>query len=71
MKTYTVIHAITHEVAYQGPHSNVASRKMMKVGAYPAGWIKVEGNLADAKGVAAQAVEKMPHFYAAIARDMQ
>lgn len=70
MTTYTVIHAVTHEVLYQGPHSNVASRKMMQRGAMPAGWIKVRGNLADAKAAASSTVERYPATYAAIARDM-
>lgn len=71
MTTYTVIHAVTHEILYHGPHSNVASRKMMQRGAMPAGWIKVRGNVADAKAAAAQTVEKYPHTYARIAREMQ
>lgn len=55
---FTVIHSDTYEIAYEGPHSNVASRHMMKRGAYPAGWVKVMGNRADARGVLAREAER-------------
>lgn len=58
MRVFTVIHVETHEILYSGPHSNVASRKMMKAGAMPAGWRKVEGNIADAKGAAVAEIER-------------
>lgn len=70
MKRYTVIHVVTHDVIYSGPHSNVASRKMMKVGAMPAGWIKVQGNVADAKGAAARMAEMYPATYARVAESL-
>ena len=55
---FTVIHRDTYEIAYEGPHSNVASRHMMKRGAYPAGWVKIKGNRADARGVLAREAER-------------
>ena len=55
---FTVIHRDTYEIAYEGPHSNVASRHMTKRGAYPAGWVKVKGNRADARGVLARLAER-------------
>lgn len=55
---FTVIHRDTYEIAYEGPHSNVASRKMMKVGAMPSGWVKIKGNRADARATLALLAER-------------
>jgi hypothetical protein len=62
---FTVIHKDTYEVLYQGPHSNVASRKMMQAGAMPAGWVKVKGNTADARAVLANDAERVEQMKAA------
>jgi hypothetical protein len=55
---FTIIHRDTYQVIYQGPHSNVASRKMMQAGAMPAGWVKVKGNTADARAALALDAER-------------
>ena len=62
---FTVIHKDTYEVLYQGPHSNVASRKMMQAGAMPAGWVKVKGNTADARAALAAEAERVETMKAA------
>lgn len=62
---FTVIHKDTYEVLYQGLHSNVASRKMMKAGAMPAGWVKVKGNTADARAALALDAERVEQMKAA------
>lgn len=62
---FTVIHKDTYEVLYQGPHSNVASRKMMQAGAMPAGWVKVKGNTADARAALANDAERVEQMKAA------
>lgn len=58
---YVVINMRTGKVAYQGPHSSVAGRKVMALGANPAGWFKVRGTLADAKAVLAKHHEQRAH----------
>lgn len=55
---YVVMNMRTGAVAYQGPHSSVAGRKVMALGANPAGWYKVRGTLADAKAVLARHHER-------------
>jgi hypothetical protein len=57
---YTIINTFTHEVAYQGKSSSAAGRKQMQLGAMPKGWIKVRGNVADAKAAATVMSEKYP-----------
>ena len=53
MKTFTVINIHTHEIAWTGKASSAAGRKVISLGANPAGWYKVAGNVADAKAAAA------------------
>lgn len=51
--TYTVINIHTHEIACTGKASSAAGRKVMQMGANPAGWYKVRGGIAEAKASAA------------------
>ena len=53
VKTFTVINIHTHEIACTGKASSAAGRKVISLGANPAGWYKVAGNVADAKAAAA------------------
>ena len=52
-KTRTVINIHTHEIAYQTKSASHAFRKCLELGANPAGWYVVRGNVADAKAAAA------------------
>lgn len=52
MNTYTVINFKTHEIAATSKTSSAAGRIVIKNGAYPAGWIKVRGGVAEAKAAA-------------------
>ena len=61
MNTFTVINIHTHEVAVTGKSSSAAGRKVMALGAYPAGWIKVKGGVAEAKAAAAYLTAPLAH----------
>jgi len=52
-KLRTVINIHTHEIAYQTKSASHAVRKCMELGANPAGWYMIRGNVADAKAAAA------------------